>query len=245
MDGIKYHQNGIGYEYGADGKLTNNWNPDCDYGNEYVSVYFRIDTPSYHYNNGFDTNDDRDRWCAEASKVIKSFGILEDCGYTVEHSKDKRAYLYAHPQDISGVILKNDVRKIAEAISKMELSSIRWVDLYETVYVISDAEYEEYLDGKRNEICKALFESSATTRTTKYYDAFEVARHVAGMVRLRRLGLNDSRNYGNGQTLDYILKMIDKMIEEGYLKYLVKDDIKYIRSLNKTEQKQLKMKELF
>lgn len=245
MNNIKYHQNGIGNEYGADGKLTDNWNPDYDYGNEYVHVYFRIDTPTYHYNNGFDTTENKERWQAEASKLIKSFGILEDCGYTVEHSKDKRAYLYTHPDNISGVVLKNDVKKIAEAISKMELSSIRWVDLYETIYVISDEEYEQYLDGKQEEIRKTLFEKSSTTRTTKYYNALDVARHIAGMVRLNRLGLNDGRNYGNGQTLDYILKVVDKMIKEGYLKYFVDSDMKYIRSLNKTEQKKMKMKELF
>lgn len=242
MDKIKYHQNGIGYEYGADGMLTDNWNPDYDYGNEYVSVYFRIDTPSYHYNNGFNTNEDKDRWNAEASKLIKSFDILEDCGFAVEHSTNKQAYLYAHPQNISGVVLKNDVKKIAEAISKMELSSIRWVDLYETVYVISDTEYEQYLDGKQEEIRKALFEKSSTTRTTKYYCAFDIARDIANAIRLNRLGLNDGKNYSNGQTANYILKVADKMIEEGYLKCFVKDDMKYIRSLNKTEQKKLKFK---
>lgn len=242
MDKIKYHQNGIGNEYGADGKLTDNWNPDCDYGNEYVKVYFRINTPSYHHNNGFDTEDNRNKWSAEVSNVIKSFGILEDCGYAVEHSKDKQAYLYAHPQDISGVVLKNDVRKIAETISNMKLSTIRWVDLYETVYVISDEEYEEYLDGKQEEICKALFEKSSTTRTTKYYNVFDVARNIARTVKLNRLGLNDGENYGGGQTVDYVLKMADKMIEEGYLKCFVDGDIKYIRSLNKTEQKKMKIK---
>lgn len=42
MKNIKYHQNGVGYEYGADHTLTDNWNPDADYGNEYVSVYFAL-----------------------------------------------------------------------------------------------------------------------------------------------------------------------------------------------------------
>lgn len=238
---IKYHDNINGIQYGADHKLTDNWNPDCDYGNEYVEVNFRIYTPLYHYNNGFDTEDNRNKWHTEVSNLIKSFGILEDCGYTVEHSKDKRAYLYAHPQDISGVVLKNDVRKIAKAINNMELSSIRWVDLYETVYVISDSEYEEYLNGKQAEIRKALFEKSSTTRTTKYCNVFDVARNIAGLVRLNRLGLNDGKNYCGGQTIDYILKMADKMIEEGYLKCFVDGDIKYIRSLNKTEQKKMKL----
>ena len=244
MKKIKYHQNGIGDEYGVDGKLTDNWNPDHDYGNEYVRVYFRIDTPSYFRNDGyhnFDTEDDRNKWNKEISSLIKSFGILEDSGYTVEHSKDKQAYLYAHPQNISGVILKNDVKKIAEAIWNMELSSIHWVDLYETVYVITDGEYEKYLDGKKEEIRKALFDKSATTRTPKYYKAFDVARDIAGSVRLNRLGLNDGKNYSGGQTIDYILKTADEMIEEGYLKCFMDDNIQYIRSLNKTEQKKLKL----
>ena len=124
----------------------------------------------------------------------------------------------------------------------MELSSIRWVDLHETVYLISDSEYKKYLDGRKEEIRKALFEKSATTRANKYYAAFDVARNIAGMVRLNRLGLNDGKNYGSGQTIEYILKIAEEMIEEGYLKYFERDGVKYIRSLNKTEQKQSKLR---
>ena len=87
-----------------------------------------------------------------------------------------------------------------------------------------------------------MFEKSATTRTTKYYAAFDVARSIAGKVRLNRLGLNDGKNYSGGQTIDYILKVVEEMITEGYLKYFEKDGLKYIRSVNKTEQKKLKVK---
>ena len=59
---------------------------------------------------------------------------------------------------------------------------------------------------------------------------------------MNRLGLNDGKNYTGGQTIDYILKVTDEMIEKGYLKYFEKDGGKYIRSLNKTEQKQSKLK---
>lgn len=237
---IKYHEYGKENEYGADHTLTNNWNPDLDYGNEYVKVYFNIDTPTYDYNNGWET-EERDVWDKESSELISSFGIMEDSGYKVRNGKEKCAYLYAHPQQISGVILKNDVKKVAEAISNMELSSIRWVDLHETVYDISDSEYEEYLNGKKNQIRKELFEKSATTRTNKFYAAFDVVRNIANIVRLNRLGLNDGRNYGSGQTIEYILKVADEMITEGYLKHFERDGVKYIRSLNKTEQKQSKL----
>ena len=237
---IKYHQYGLGNEYGADHMLTDNWNPDMDYGNEYVNVYFNIDTPTYDYRNGWET-EEREAWLKEASNLIASFGIMEDSGYKVENGKEKCAYLYAHPQQISGVILKNDVKKVAEAISNMKLSSIRWVDLHETVYLISDSEYKKYLDGRKEEIRKALFEKSATTRANKYCAAFDVARRIAGIVRLNRLGLNDGKNYGSGQTIEYILSVADEMIAEGYLKYFEEDGFKYIRSLNKTEQKKSKL----
>ena len=242
---IRYHQRGTGNEYGANFELTDNWNPNADYGNEYVSVYFRIDTPLYDdciYD--FKSDEDSEKWHAETSELIKSFGVMDGSIYDIERSKEKQAYLYAHPQSISGVILKNDVKRIAEAISKMELSSIWSVDLYETVYVISDNEYEEYLNGKRDEIRKVLFEESATTRTTKYYNIFDVARSLADKFRLNRLGINDGKNYGSGQTIKYILNVANEMIEEGYLKFFERDGEKYIRSLNKTEQKKLKLKNL-
>lgn len=240
---IKYHQWGTGDEYGADFELTDNWNPNADYGNEYVNVYFRIDTPSYACNYSFNSDEDKEKWDTETSKLIESFGLMDGSRYDIERSKEKCAYLYAHPQSISGVILKNDVKRVAEAIDNMDLSSIRWVDLYETVYVISDDEYEEYLNGKREEIRKVLFEKSATTRTTKYYSLFDVARSLAGKFRLNRLGFNDI-NYGGGQTIDYILNVADELIEEGYLKFFEGDGEKYIRSLNKTEQKKAKLKSL-
>ena len=240
---IKYHQWGTGNEYGANFELTDNWNPNADYGNEYVSVYFRIDTPLYDdCSYGFKSDEDSKKWHNEVDNLIKSLGILQDSGFTVENSKEKQAYLYAHPQNISGVIRKNDVKRIAEAISKMELSSIWSVDLYETVYVISDNEYEEYLNGRRDEIRKELFVESATPRITKYYNAFDVARSLADKFRLNRLGINDGKNYGRGQTIDYILNVADEMIEEGLLKSFEQNGEKYIRSLNKTEQKQMKVK---
>ena len=68
-----------------------------------------------------------------------------------------------------------------------------------------------------------------------------MARHIADIVRLYRLGLNDGRNYGGGQTIDYILKVAEEMIEDGYLKYFEDGNGKYIRSLNKTEQKKMKL----
>lgn len=226
--------------------VNNNWNSNLDYGNEYVKAYFRIDTPTYdvYTYGGFVDEISAANWRKEVSDLIDSFGILEDCGYTVEHSKDKRAYLYAHPHDISGVIRKNDVGKIAEAISKMKNSSIRWVDLYDTVFDISNEEYADYLSTKKEEVRKQLFLEAATTRTNKYYNAFHIAVNIAKRVKLNRLGLKDGDSYSGGQTVDFVMGAITQMIDEGYLKFIENDSGKYIRSLNKTELRKSKLTEL-
>lgn len=238
---IKYHQYGLGEDYDKNHMLTDNWNPDVDYGNRYARVHVNINTPTYHFENGFSSTEDSQTWHKEISDLIASFGILEDSGYKVEHSDKKCAYLYAHPQQISGVILKNDVKKVAEAISEMKLSSIRWVDLYETVYHISDEEYEEYLKGKEDIIRKILFEIAYTRKSSIFYHLDDVARNTANRVRLPRLGIRDGKIYGSGQTMEYIKEVAKKMEEEGYLVFHKKGDIQLVRSINKTEQKQKKL----
>lgn len=238
---IKYHQNGIGNEYGADGKLTNNWNPSIDYGNEYTKVYIRINVSGYDCAAGFFNSEaEREKFYTEASKIIKSFGILEDCGYSVEHSKEKQAHLYVHPQNISGVIRKNDVKKVAEAFDNMENVSVRWVDLYNTVYVMTDAEYNEYLTTKKADIRKMLFEHLKTTRTNKYISQYDISHYLADKIRLYRLGLDDGKHGGAGQTIDYINNCIAEMVAEGFLKQADNDRGIYVRSINKTEQKAFK-----
>lgn len=238
---IKYHQNGIGREYGADGKLTDNWNPSEDYGNEYVNIHIMIKTPSYNIASGFISVVDRDTFFTETSDVLKSFGILEDSGYNVAHNEEKQAYLYIHPQDVSGVIKKNDVKKIAESFNKLKTCSVRWVDLYKTVYIMTDAEYNEYLTTRKADIRKMLFEKSKTPRKDRFYAIMDVSRDIADKIRLHRLGIDDGKCYGGvGQTVDYILECAEELITEGFL--IGVDDVrgKFIRSINKTEQKAFK-----
>lgn len=237
MEKIKYHQNGTEWDYDADGTLKDNWDSSQDYGDEYVKVYFRLDTPSYA-NFSFETENAREAWHSEASTVLKTLGIREDCGYDVERSPEKEAYLYLHPQNVSGVVRKNDVRKIAEAFSTMKLSTLRCVDLYETVYVMSDPEYVAYLDTRKAEIHQKLFTEAQTRKTSSYVCAFDVASYVASCVTLRRLG-DDNRT--EALTAKYVLAEAEKMADSGYLKSFVNENGKYIRSLNKTEQRKTKL----
>lgn len=240
---IKYHQNGIEPEYRADHQLTNNWNPDAEYDNEYVTVYFRINAVAYQYPfNNFNEHE-KNAFYNDVKLALAPLGwTMENnseewnCDYIVK-GKQK---LYLHPQDFSGEVLKNNVREIAEAIQKHTTFSLRWVDLYETVYDISDGEYEEYLINKNDQIREILFEICKTNRTSQFYYIFDVCCSAADKVKLNRVGLNDGKNYGSGQTIEHILSVAKEMARAGYL-VLARND-EYVRSINKTEQKKMKLK---
>lgn len=237
---IKYHEHRKNMNnYDANGHLTNNWDPDADYGDEYVALHINIHTPTYQYDNGFDSPESREQWGREASTLIRSFNIMEGTGYDCE--RKKRAYLHAHPQQISGVVLKNNVKQIVEAVNNMKYSCVRFVELRETIYDISDEVYEKYLDRRKKEIRKLLFENAATTRRIYFCNGFDLARAIANKVRLPRLGLNDGKNYGSGQTIEYILKIANEMAAEGYLKRAERSGNVCFRSLNKTEQEKSKL----
>lgn len=235
---IKYHQNGIGNEYGADHQLTNNWDPDLDYGSEYVNVYFRVETKGYAYPSFSFTEEDRKAYNAELDAIFSSLGW--ECeksaygGRCATWIKEKQ-HLYLHPQNFSGEVLKNEVKQIAEALEKRNTFYLRWVDLYETVYDMTSEEYENALSQKDEEIKKAILEKCKTTRTSKFYYACDVIRGFSDRFGIKQIG----KEKCSGIVILHIRKIIETLIAEGYL--VAARDNELIRTINKTEQKQRKL----
>lgn len=239
---IKYHLNGVGNEYGVDHMLTNNWNPDEDYGNEYADVHLRINARDYQYPFNNFTLDKKEQFYSEVYGVFKSLGWKIDTSDHIgcmEIQKGKQS-LYLHPQDFSGEVLKREVKQIAEALEQHEIFKLDWVDIYKTVYDISDDEYNSYLDTRREDIKKLLFERCQTNRTNQYVNVYNIDRSVAETVKLRRVGIRDDINT-RGQTHKYIDDVIDEMVADRLLLQIEQNGSAYVRSPNKTEQKKMKI----
>lgn len=242
---IKYHDNKNGKQYGDDGKLTNNWNPEADYNeNEYINVYFRIECSAYDGLKGFTNKHEEAKFNNEKMQVFQKLGWFIDKqdfnGCCMEVSNGK-ANLYLHPQEFSGIVKKKDVKTIAEALESNETFSIRWVDLYETVYTMTDDEYESYLWSKEDDIKKLLYNVCRTKRTNKYKYHAQIVQYVAEQVHLPRIGCKSVYEV-DLLAENVISTIISKMLIEGYLKCISQDGFYLIRSLNKTELKQTKLK---
>lgn len=241
---IKYHDNTKSPAYGADGTILDNWNGAEGHSGEYVNVHFRIHTPSY---------DPHKRWDEEhiGQFDAECEAVFDRLGWTVTSHRHSgscatvckgKSHLYLHPQDFSGEMPKNEVVDIAETLNRAESFTLQWVDLYETVYDMTDAEYIGYLDGQEERIRTEVLKASVTTRRSRFYRDYDIARHVAGIVRLSRIGEDDGRYGGVGKTANHVVGVIDKLIAEGYLATVTsRNGSRMIRTINREEQKQKKL----
>lgn len=237
---IKYHDNNGDKRFEVTPgthEYADNWDPDAEYGaNEYVSVHFRIECPTFSGMYGNFANDaERDTFTADKFQVFRSIGWNgDDC---MEVTKGK-ARLYLHPQDFSGIVLKREVKQIAEALENNATFTIRWVDIYETVYDITDEEYSEYLVKKTEETWTLLFENCKTPRRNKYFYRYSIAEGIAKRIQLPRIGCRSVYDVNKG-ALEFVQKCIDDMVQQQYLFLVQENGYDYIRTPNKGELKQM------
>jgi hypothetical protein len=206
-------------------------------------VHFRIEANGYKYPSFHFTEEDKKAFYTEVSEALKPLGwnTKTDKEWNCIDIVNGKSHLYLHPQDFSGEVLKNDIKAIAEALQEHNTFYLEWVDLYETVYDMSDDDYCKYLDSKKSEIRTSLYRDFGTTRTNKYYSVYNVCCSLTGKYGLKRVNKNDGLNYGNGYAMQYIAEIIKEMITEGSLAGAEFNNTNYVRSLNKAEQKKLKI----
>ena len=247
---IKYHDNNDTKRYETDesGALANNWDPAIEYGeNEYINAYFRTDCPAYRQGAAFMQFDNREEHNAFYNEVAAalmplgwSFNEIEPGVYGTDGTKGK-AHIYIHPDMVSGSVLKNEVQAMAEALNNRKTFSLRWVDLYETVYDYTDNEYLQYLNTRTEDIKKYILSNAKTKRRNTFTYMSEIKRGAALSVRRKRIGKTDSGVYhGDAMESAVVDSIVSGLIEVGYLvQPSSRDDL--IRTINKTEQRQRKL----
>lgn len=238
---IKYHQNGVDPEYGADHMLTNNWDPYSDYGNEYVNVHFRILTDGYGYPEFCLSKEQKEAVHAELHEVFTALGWEIKEARTnggCQTATKGKSHLYLHPQDFSGEVLKREVKDLAEAFVDQKTFHLEWVDLYETRYDLTDETFEQVLCDADLEIRKLLLELCKTKRTKQYVRESDVLRVLRAKYGKQRLGYYDLTD--GAQISGHITKIVDALVCEGLLVEFLQEDTRYLRTINKTEQKKLK-----
>ncbi len=244
MENIKFVDNSNGYSYGSEQIL---FDTERDHGNEYVKVYFRIDAKhcQYPFNTYDGYEDDRKKFKQETEQLFQTIGwnVADEKFPPVSCATvtDGKSHLYLHPQNFSGEVLKNDVKKIANLLSSATTFKLRYVDLYDTVYDITDQEYGEYLNTQIMQIKKRIFEACKTPRTNKFCIIDCIIRSVVSHVKLARLGLDDGKYTSTGYTCAYVERVIKQMADDQLL-VIPDENLNLVRSVNKTEQKKLKLK---
>lgn len=242
---IKIYQYETNRKYGSDFIPSDNGDLDGNSEKEYVNVHFRVRTKGYEYPSFRFTEEERKEFHKDIKEAFTSIGWKETkkaaLGRCPEWSKGK-SHLYMHPQDFSGEVLKSEVKQIAEVIEKRNSFQLLQVDLYETVYDMSDKAYECILTSQDENITKEILQQCKTTRRNKFMPVREVANVIADKFRLKRIGKeNTIVDFDNDQTGRHIICLMQSLIEKGYLVSKTYNNRLYVRTINKEEQRKKKL----
>lgn len=229
---VKYSDVSNGYKYGEDGILLSNWDPNKDYGNEYVEVYFNIETPFYRYPFNDYSKEDLERFHQEAETVLGEFGFHKpEVPYTVGLVSGKER-LHIHPQQISGEVLKNRVKQIAERFCDCETFSLRWVNLHKTYYDMTDEEYETLLAAKDSKIRNVILEKAVTKRKNLFVSLERMIEAIYKPFFVCRVGeRNNDCGKDERSVKKHIEELVQQMVEENLLDSFSDERGMFIRTI--------------
>lgn len=218
--------------------------------NKFKRVYFRINTPSYYKNKygvGFENQEAGNLFQKIATELFinDSWEIKKErysnSGGCTTVIKDKQE-LYLHPQSFSGVVLEDNIKDIETLLSNNDLFKYERIDIYEDVFDLTDEEYIETLESKQDEIEKDILESFTTKRRNLFHTSTgSILNRVLDKHRIKRL----SHYVGVYSSSDIDYKFICDVFKElSESKKMVASETRNgigYRTINKTEQKELKI----
>ena len=182
----------------------------------YQKMYFTI-RGSYEYGPGFPDDNAADAFRTEIENLFRSAGWEVRPG--VGHGDCARAFrgkesLYLHPMEISGVILRESAPDIEALLSQAK--TFRHCQTYGMAeYVeMSDGEYREYLESRKEEIQAAILERFKTKRRN-LFRVGDQSEAIARPFLLRRMETRNTRD--EDMSVAYVRNLIEKMIADGRL----------------------------
>ncbi len=211
----------------------------------YRNTYFRIRAEGYVVDpTGFTS------WTSESAKkafTAESRQLFQNAGWalTTGHSgicdtvKKGKQELYLHPMNFSGVILEDEVSPIRELLAKVKTFQCYHIDLYEEYLDISDEEYLELLESKRDEISDVILKFCKAKHANIYLTG-PVAMDIAERAAPRRIGHNGTPNKA---AVQFVGGLINQMVQQGWLVTAETDQGLGIRTATESEQRAHNLKE--
>lgn len=146
-------------------------------------------------------------------------------------------HLHIHPHELSGVVAKNKIKAIAEALAACETISCRWVDVYDEISTMDNTAFRAALAERTEEIEADLLQAFTTKRKNLYivpsYWSGPIAA-LSGKYTIRRRSCESGQD---GVCCEFLNSVFEKLVEAGKI---VSAETKHgtgYRTAKKDEQK--------
>ena len=181
---------------------------------EYRKVYFRIRS-RYQFNSGWTCERDAAGFREESRHLFQNAGWqLHPGRSSISDTVTKGLQeLYLHPMNFSGVIQLDEISGIQEFLKKADSFRCYGVDYYERYWNLTDEEYRTQLEGRREEIIRAILERCRTKRKNLYITG-PVALNVAQKFSVHRLCDKEGKhNLANR----FVGELMEQLVQDGLL----------------------------
>lgn len=211
----------------------------------YREVYFRVRAEGYVVDPACGTS-----WASESAEkafIAESRRLFQNAGWTLTMgysgicdtvTKGKQE-LYLHPQSFSGVIAEDEVQILKDLMEVATSFRCYHVDFYEEYLDVSDEEYLELLESKRDEICDVILNYCRSKHATMYLTG-PLAIDIAERVAPRRIGDSGTPNKS---AVQFVGGLIAQMVRQGQLVTAEMDNGLGIRTATAREHRARSLKE--
>jgi len=179
----------------------------------YRMVYLRIQCRGYDPAGAGNT--DLTAFKAESRQLFQEMGwtLQEGRNGVCDTVTKDRQDLYLHPASFSGVLDEANIPLLREQLSGAQTFQCCAVDCYEEYLDMSDEEYRNVLEARRDEIAAFILEQYRTKRSNLYI-VDPVAECAAEHFEVRRLCDKDRRNSCGRR---FVSELIIQLLQEGQL----------------------------